>query len=192
MDLSCIKRGIEEIFPSKIVSLDSHTAGEPTRLIVDGTGPIPGETMEEKRRYIMQNLDHVRLQVTREPRGHREIFAAIVTDPVTDGADFGLVFMDPRRYPFLCGHGTMGAVSTLIETGVLEAEEPETVVVVDTPSGPMKTVARVKGGQVESVRINMVPSFVYKVNENIRVSGLGEIMVDTLCEGGFFVMISSD
>lgn len=192
MDLSCIKRGIEEIFPSKIVSLDSHTAGEPTRLIVDGTGPIPGETMEEKRRYIMQNLDHVRLQVTREPRGHREIFAAIVTDPVTDGADFGLVFMDPRRYPFLCGHGTMGAVSTLIETGVLEAEEPETVVVVDTPSGPMKTVARVMGGRVESVRINMVPSFVYKENETLRVPGLGEIMVDTVCVGGFFVMISSD
>jgi len=192
MDVSRITRVFRNRFPSRVISIDSHTAGEPTRLIVGGFDPIPGVTMKDKRRYIMDNLDQMRLQLTREPRGHRGIFAAIVTDPVTDGADFGLVFMDPRRYPFLCGHGTMGAVATLIETGVLEAEEPETAVVVDTPSGPMEAVARVKGGLVESVGINMVPSFVYGENETLRVPGLGEVLVDTVCVGGFFVMVSSD
>jgi proline racemase len=192
MDVSRIARSVRDRFPSRVISIDSHTAGEPTRLIVGGFDPIPGGTMKDKRRYIMENLDELRLRLTREPRGHRGIFAAILTDPVTDGADFGLVFMDPRRYPFLCGHGTMGAVATLIETGVLKAEEPETAVVVDTPSGPMEAVARVKGGVVESVGINMVPSFVYGENETLRVPGLGEVLVDTVCVGGFFVMVSAD
>jgi proline racemase len=192
MDFSRIKEPFRDRFPSRVISIDSHTAGEPTRLVVGGLGPIPGATMKDKRIYIMNNLDEVRLRLTREPRGHRGIFGAIVTDPVTDGADFGLVFMDPRRYPFLCGHGTMGAVATLIETGVLKAKEPETVVVVDTPSGPMEAVARVKEGLVESVGINMVPSFVYGENETLRVPGLGEVLVDTVCVGGFFVMVSSD
>lgn len=192
MDVSRIARSVRDRFPSRVISIDSHTAGEPTRLIVGGLGPIPGATMRDKRNYIMDNLDEIRLRLTREPRGHRGIFAAIVTDPVTEGADFGLVFMDPRRYPFLCGHGTMGAVATLIETGVLKAEEPETVVVVDTPSGPMEAVARVKGRLVESVGINMVPSFVYGENETLRVPGLGEVLVDTVCVGGFFVMVSSE
>lgn len=192
MDFPRINESFQARFPSRIISIDSHTAGEPTRLIVGGFDPIPGATMKDKRRYIMDNLDEIRLQLTREPRGHRGIFAAIVTDPVTDGADFGLVYMDPRRYPFLCGHGTMGAVATLIETGVLKAEEPETVVVVDTPSGPMEAVARVKEGLVESVDINMVPSFVYGENQPLHVPGLGEVLVDTVCVGGFFVMVSSD
>ncbi len=192
MDFSRIKESFRDLFPSRIISIDSHTAGEPTRLIVSGFDPIPGATMKDKRRHLMDNLDEIRLRLTREPRGHRGMFAAIVTDPVSEGADFGLVFMDPRRYPFLCGHGTMGAVATLIETGVLKAEEPETVVVVDTPSGPMEAVARVKGGLVESVGISMVPSFVYRENETLRVPGLGEVVVDTVCVGGFFVMVSSD
>jgi proline racemase len=192
MNLTRIARAIPDLFPSRIVSLDSHTAGESTRLIVGGTGPIPGETMKAKRRYIMENLDHVRVRLTREPRGHRGIFAAIVTEPVTEKADFGLVYMDARRYPFLCGHATIGAVSTLLETGALECGESEATVLVDTPSGPMQTSARIKDGLVESVGIKMVPSFVYEENKALEVPDLGEFIVDTVCVGGFFVMVSAD
>lgn len=192
MELSCITRGFEELFPTRIVSVDSHTAGEPTRLIVGGFDAIPGGTMADKRGYFMENLDHVRLQLTREPRGHRGLFAAVVTEPVTEKAHFGLIYMDARRYPYLCGHGTIGAVSTLIEAGIIKAQEPDTTVVVDTPSGPMKARARVKGGLVESVAIAMVPSFVYKENEPLDMPGLGTISVDTVCVGGFFAMVSAD
>jgi proline racemase/trans-L-3-hydroxyproline dehydratase len=179
-------------FPSQIITIDSHTAGEPTRLIVSGVDPIPGETMKVKRSYFMENLDHIRLQLVREPRGHRDMFAALVTEAVSEGADFGLIYMDARRYPFLCGHATIGAVTTLIEAGALTVYEPETIVVVDTPSGPMETKAHIKDGKVESVAMRAVPSFVYRTNEPLDVPGLGRIEVDTVCVGGFFAMVSAD
>lgn len=179
-------------FPSRLTTVDSHTAGEPTRLLVGGVDPLPGDTMEAKRRHFMERYDNVRLLLTREPRGHRDMVAAAVTDPVTPGARFGLIYMDARRYPYLCGHATMGAVTTLLECGALDAVEPETRVVVDTPSGPMEARARVENGRAVSVAIRTVPSFVFRENEDLEVPGLGILRVDTVCVGGFFVMVRSD
>lgn len=179
-------------FPSRLTTVDSHTAGEPTRLLVEGIDPLPGETMEEKRRHFMEHHDAVRLLLTREPRGHRDMVAAALTEPVTPGACFGLIYMDARRYPYLCGHATIGAVTTLLSCGALEAVEPETTVVVDTPSGAMEARARVENGRVVSVAIRAVPSFVFCENESLEVPGLGKIEVDTVCVGGFFVMVRSE
>jgi proline racemase len=121
------------------------------------------------------------------------MMAALVTEPTTDGADFGLIYMDARRYPYLCGHATIGAVTTLIETGILQSSNAmETTVIVDTPSGAMETRAFIEDGKVESVAIQMVPSFVYRTNETLYVPDLGKIFVDTVCVGGFFAMISAD
>ena len=192
MDYIQIRGGLSNQFPSRLMTIDSHTAGEPTRLIVGGVEPLPGKTLKEKRLHFMENLDHVRLQLTREPRGHRGMLAAMLTEPTSQGADFGLIYMDARRYPYLCGHATIGAVTTLIDSGVLKARGQDTAVVVDTPSGPMEAIARIKDGKVESVAIQMVPSFVYKTNEVLNVPDLGDILVDTVCVGGFFAMVSVD
>ena len=187
-----ITQQLLERFPDRLVTIDSHTAGEPTRLIVGGVPPIPGETVADKRLYLMREWDHIRLQLTREPRGHRDMIAALVTEPVTEGADFGLIYMDARRYPYLCGHATIGAVTTLIEAGAVEAVEPETLVTIDTPSGPATAVAHVRGQKVESVTIRLSPSFVYGTDQPLDVPGLGCILVDTVCVGGFFAMVSAD
>ncbi len=191
MDLSKIKDVLTDRFPSPIRTIDSHTAGEPTRLIIDGTGPAPGRTMREKRQYFMENLDHVRLALTREPRGHKGMFVAHVTEPVSENADFGLIYMDPRRYPYLCGHATIGAVTTLIEIGAIEARGPEQTVIVDTPSGLMETKARIKDNKVESVAIQAVPSFVYESERDLDLPDLGAVPVHTVCVGGFFVMVDA-
>ncbi len=175
-----------------IQTIDSHTAGEATRLIVGGLPEIPGKTMAEKLAFFQQELDHVRLGLTREPRGHRELLAAAVTDAVSPEADFGLIYMDARRYPFLCGHATIGAVTTLIEKGNLLCPDGERTVVVDTPSGPMETLARVEKGRVQSVKIKMVPSFVFRSGEFLTVPGWGKIQAHTVCVGGFFIMVSAD
>lgn len=189
MDITRTRTALAGRFPDALVTIDSHTAGEPTRLIVDGLGNVPGSTMAEKRAYFMEKLDHVRLLLTREPRGHRGMLAAALTDPVTEGASFGLIYMDARRYPYLCGHATIGAVTTLMETGDMDPDGPETRVIVDSPSGPMETVARIREGLVESVAIQAVPSFVYGRDQSLEVPGLGKIQVDTVCVGGFFVMV---
>jgi len=190
-------------FPTRFLSIDSHTAGEPTRLVVDGLPPIPGQTINDKRLYISEHLDYVRLLLTREPRGHRDMLGAIVTEPVSEGAAFGVVFMDACRYPYMCGHGTIGAVTTLIEMGWLEAQEPEAIVIVDSPSGPVHTRARVwrempESGEpverlrVESVAIQMESAFALLLDQPLEVPGLGCITVDVSFAGGFFVMVSAD
>lgn len=175
-----------------ILTVDSHTAGEPTRLVVGGLPPIPGETMNDKRLYLANEMDYVRGLLTREPRGHRDMFGAVLTEPVSPEAAFGLVYMDARRYPYLCGHATIGAVTTLIEAGVIETEEPETIVFVDSPSDTLTMRARVKEGQVQSVAFRAEAAFAYELDQPLEVPGLGSITVDTVCVGGFFVMIAAD
>ena len=187
-----IRTTFENQYPNRIVTIDSHTQGEPTRLVVDGCGSLPGDTMAAKLDYFKKNLDSVRLRLTREPRGHRDIFGAVVTPPVNPGSHFGLLYMDARRYPHLCGHATIGAVTTLIETGALAAEAPDTEIRVDTPSGPVAARARIKNASVESVAIRMVPSFVYRTAQSLEVHDYGRFTVELVCVGGFFAMLSAD
>jgi proline racemase len=187
-----IEKEFYERYPDRIITIDSHIAGEPARLIVGGVDPLPGETMQAKREYFIEHYDPIRLLLTREPRGHRDMFAACVTEPVSDGAHFGLIYMDARRYPYLCGHATMGAVMTLIEAGEIDADDNDLQVIVDTPSGPMQTTTYMQDGKVESVAIRMVPSFVYSDNETLSVPDFSQLAVATVCVGGFFVMVSAD
>ncbi len=176
-------------YATQWITVDSHTLGEATRLILHGCGEIPGATMREKREYFQGNLDHVRRLLTCEPRGHRDLLAAAVTPPTTPGAHFGLIYMDARRYPFLCGHATIGAVTTLVELGLISAAEE---IVVDTPSGPMPTRVFMKGDRVAAVAMRSVPTFVYGKGESLNVPGLGTVTADTVCVGGYFVMIDAD
>ena len=178
--------------PRLVTTIDSHTEGEATRLIVDGPGQIPGATMMEKLVYYKANYDQVRCLVTQEPRGSRDILAAQVTEPVSPGAAFGLIYMDAKRYPYLCGHATIGAVVTLARTGALDLGEGETRVLVDTPSGIMEALARVETGQVVSVAINMVPSFVQNTDLAVDVPGFGTVYLDLVCTGGYFAMVDAD
>jgi proline racemase len=201
-------------FPHSILTIDSHVGGEPARLVVGGLLPIPGRTVNDKRLYLSENLDEVRLRLTREPRGHRDMFASVLTEPESDAAAFGLVYMDARRYPYLCGHATMAAVSALIELELIEARLPETQVVVDTPSGPWHTTAHVRKQPashskdamvdshrrgngpasvvVDSVSIRPEVAFAYMLDQSLDVPGLGNIRVDVSFTGGFFVMVSND
>ena len=175
-----------ERFTTRIRTIDSHTAGEITRLVIGMQADIPGDSMRDKRMFFIENFDGIRKLLTHEPRESGEGLAAVVTEPVTRGAEFGLIYMDAHRYPYLCGHATIGAVTTLIEAGILTAAEGEDTVVVDTPSGPMAARAVVKKGRVESVAIDMVPSFVYATDCPLNLSGLGELSVSLVCVGGFF------
>jgi proline racemase len=175
-----------------IVTIDSHTAGELTRLVVGGVGDIPGENMALKRAYFQQHYDHVRQMLTWEPRSGGIGMATVVTEPISADARFGLIYMDARRYPYLCGHATIGAVVTLARTGFLDLQEGENRVVVDTPSGLMFTTAFVREGKVQSVSLSMLPSFVLRTNQVINVPDFGKVTVDLVCVGGFFAMVSAE
>jgi len=176
-------------FEKSIHAIDSHTMGEPTRIITGGMPNIPGETMEKKRAYLENELDHIRTAVMHEPRGHKDMFGSILLDPISKEADYGIIFMDGGGYLKMCGHGAIGAATVIVETGLIEVTEPITSVVLDSPSGLIKADVEVKNGKAGEVTLTNVPSFLYKGDLVINVEGLGEIKLDIAFGGSFFALV---
>lgn len=116
-------------FSKSLQAVDSHTMGEPTRIIVGGIPSIPGKTMPEKKAYLEQNMDYIRAGIMLEPRGHQDMFGSVITAPVSEEAHIGIIFMDGGGYLNMCGHGTIGAVTVVLETGMVEMKEPYTEVI---------------------------------------------------------------
>ena len=148
--------------------------------------PLEGSTILDKRRFAAERLDAVRRLLVFEPRGHADMYGCFVTEPEDGGADLGVVFFHNAGYSTACGHGTIALVTWALDTGVVPAEEPETRVVVDVPSGRLDTVARVEGGKVRSVRLRNVPSFV--LAESLLAEGL---RVDVAFGGAFYASVAS-
>lgn len=171
--------------------IDTHTAGEFTRIIVSGFPALEGKTMIERKNFLAENYDQYRQALMFEPRGHHDMFGALLTEPVNPEADYGVIFMDTGKYLNMCGHGTIGAVTALIETGLVPAAEPYTEVVLDAPAGLIRTRAEVKNGQVKNVTLTNVPSFLYKENLTTVIDGK-EIHYDISFGGSFFAMVDAD
>ena len=149
-------------YESSFVAVDTHTLGEFTRIIMSGFPKLEGNTMIEKKNFLAKHYDHLRKSLMFEPRGHHDMFGALVTDPVNPEADFGVIFMDTGEYLNMCGHGTIGTVTAVIESGLIQAKEPFTEVVLEAPAGLIRTKAEVKNGKVVSVTPTTVTAFLYK------------------------------
>jgi proline racemase len=147
--------------------VDSHTEGMPTRVVTGGIGVVPGATMAEKRLYFMQNLDHLRTLLMYEPHGHPAMSGAILQPPTVAGADYGVIFIEVSGCLPMCGHGTIGVATVLVETGMVEAVEPMTIVRLDTPAGLVSAQVEVRDGRAVSVTIQNVPSFVVGLDREI-------------------------
>ncbi|HEU4450568.1 MAG TPA: proline racemase family protein [Gaiellaceae bacterium] len=172
--------------PLEVAAVDYHTAGEPFRIVTGGVPPPEGATVLERRRHAAEHLDHVRRLLVYEPRGHADMYGCFVTEPDDGGADLGVVFFHNEGYSTACGHGTIALVTWAVETGVVAAEEPETRVVVDVPSGRLETVARVEGGAVRAVRFRNVPAYVEA--EGLLAEGL---RADVAFGGAFYASVAS-
>lgn len=172
-----------------IHAIDSHTMGEPTRIITSGIPKIPGKTIADKKEYLEKNLDYIRTAVMNEPRGHNDMFGSILMEPVSEEADFGIVFMDGGGYLNMCGHGSIGASTAIVETGMVEVTEPITKVVLESPAGLIRADVRVENGIVKESTITNVPSFLYKSDLRINVPTIGEINLDIAFGGSFFAIV---
>ncbi len=175
----------------QLTAIDSHTMGEPTRIIVSGIPVIPGKTMAEKKDYLVKNLDHIRTAVMHEPRGHNDMFGSIITAPCSDEADAGIIFMDGGGYLNMCGHGTIGAMTALCELGYVEVTEPVTKVVLDAPAGLVHGEVKIENNKAKEVSFRNVPSFFYKADVKINIPDLGEITVDISFGGSFFCLLEA-
>ncbi len=172
-------------------TIDSHTMGEATRIVYDGFPEPEGATMMEKKDYVIKHYDNYRKALMFEPRGHRDMFGALLTEPVHKEADCGVIFMDTGGYLNMCGHGSIGTASMLVETGMVPVTEPYTDVVLDAPSGLIRTRVKVKNKKAEEVSIRNVPAFLYKENLQAEVPGYGVITYDISFGGSFFVLVDA-
>ncbi len=171
-------------------AVDSHTEGMPTRVVTGGVAPIPGATMLERKLYFERHLDELRQLLMTEPRGHGAMSGAILQPPLREEADWGVLFIEVSGCLPMCGHGTIGVATVLVETGMVEVQEPETVVRLDTPAGLVEARVRVEGGRARAVTLRNVPSFLLARDRALRI-GDRELRYDMAFGGNFYALLSA-
>ncbi len=173
-------------------TIDFHTAGIGMRLVTSGLGRLPGSTIVEKRRWFQENLDDVRTGLCLEPRGHRGLLIAVLTEPVSPGAHFGLLFIYPGGYYVSCGEGTLGAATVAVETGMVPRTGVETLVVIDTEAGVVEATVRSEGDRVREVTLRWTPALVALPAQIVEVDGLGEVPLDiAMGAGNVFAIVEA-
>ena len=171
-------------------AVDSHTEGMPTRVITGGLGPLPGDSMQERRLYFERHLDDLRLLLMREPRGHPAMSGAFLQPATRPDADWGVLFVEVSGCLPMCGHGTIGVATVLVETGMVEVTEPETRIRLDTPAGLVEVAVAVSGGRAERVTLRNVPAFVSALDAEVEVDALGgPVRYDMAYGGNFYALV---
>src|SRR6476646_9783757 len=136
----------------------------PTRVITGGVGVIPGATMAERRQRFIDSSDDLRTLLMYEPRGHGSMSGSILQPATRPDADWGVLFIEVSGLLPMCGHGTIGVATVLVETGMVAVTEPETVIRLDTPAGLVEATVTVTDGHADRVRLRNVPAFVVELD----------------------------
>ncbi|TXK40477.1 proline racemase family protein [Nonomuraea sp. C10] len=173
-------------------AVDSHTEGMPTRVITGGVEVVPGATMAERRVHFRDHLDHVRKLLMNEPRGHAAMSGAILQPPTRPDADWGVLFIEVSGLLPMCGHGTIGVATVLVETGMVEVTEPVTTVRLEVPAGLVEVDVAVQDGMAMSVTLRNVPSYADRLDAVVEVPGYGEIRYDLAYGGNFYAIADLD
>jgi trans-L-3-hydroxyproline dehydratase len=176
----------------RITTIDAHTEGEPFRVVTGGYPDIPGDTILARRRYARDHLDQLRTALMWEPRGHADMYGCLVTPPVSENADIGVLFMHNEGYSTMCGHGVIGITTVALETGMLPVRGPETTIRIDTPAGLVTAHAEVDGSRVRRVRFHNVASFVLDLDQRVDVPGLGTVPYDLAFGGAFYAYVRAE
>jgi proline racemase len=200
-------------------TIDAHAAGEPLRLIVDGFPSPRGKTMLEKRAWVSRHSDHLRRALMLEPRGHADMYGAILTEPVMPGSHAGVLFMHNEGYSTMCGHGVIAVTTIALERGLIMPGQDGGAVVYDSPAGTIRARARWAGlpteaqsakvggagragaaegagqttvaARVESVSFVNVPSFVLHGGLSVKLASR-QIRVDVAFGGAFYAIVDSE
>lgn len=172
---------------------EMHTGGEPLRIIESGYPLIPGETIIEKLRYVKTNLDHLRKFLMWEPRGHNDMFGALLLEPSPgSGADLAVLFMHNDGYATMCGHGTIALARYAVDHGYVRSDtdtgSPEIPISIQPPCGVVKAYVHRKTG---AVRFHSVPAFVFKTDVVVKTKKYGPVTIDISYGGGFYAFVTA-
>ena len=169
-------------------TVEMHTGGEPTRIVVDGWPKFSARTLLDKRREAKERLDHLRRGLMLEPRGHDGMYGALLVEPDHPEADLAVLFMHNEGYSTMCGHATIAVARWAVESGRVERQTPVTTLRLQCPCGLV--VARVAGDG--SVRFESVPSFVHALERIAPTGSWGPLKVDIAYGGAFYAFLPAD
>jgi proline racemase len=175
-------------FARRITAVDAHACGEPGRVIVDGVTDVPGDTMFDKMVHLREHDDALRMLMLREPRGYPAANCNLLLPPTHPDADAGFVIMEQTEYPPMSGTNTVCVTTVLLETGIVEAVEPVTELVLETPAGLVRVTAQVDNGKVTGVTFRNVPAFAVHLDATVKVPELGTVRVDVAWGGMFYAI----
>jgi len=176
----------------KIKTIDLHTGGEPLRVFTHGLPEIKGNTILEKRRYFRDNYDYIRTGTMWEPRGHADMYGAIITEATTEDGDFGTFFLHNEGYSTMCGHAMIALITLVLDTGMMVRDEENPVIRIDAPPGQITCQASRKNGKVERVAFKNVPSFMSLKNQVVDVPELGKVKFDLAYGGAFYAYVQAE
>jgi len=168
----------------RITTIDLHTGGEPLRVILSGLPPLQGNTVLEKRRYFREHYDHLRTGLMFEPRGHADMYGAVVTESTT--ADYDVFFLHNEGYSTMCGHAIIALTKLVIEAGLIQGER----VAFNVPAGRIESRARIESGRVVEAAFRNVPSFLYRRDQLID-SEIGRVKLDIAYGGAFYAIVDA-
>lgn len=172
----------------RLRTLDLHTGGEPLRVFVSGLPPLPGNTVLEKRRYFRDNYDYIRTGTMWEPRGHADMYGAVLT-PSAD-ADFDVFFLHNEGYSTMCGHAIIALTTLAAETGLVQPAA-SLHLSFNVPAGRIEATARLENGRARDVSFRNVPSFSYALDQRVDVPGIGQVRFDIAYGGAFYAIVDA-
>jgi 4-hydroxyproline epimerase len=176
---------------STFFCVDAHTCGNPVRVVTGGSVPaLVGATMFDRRQHFLKNYDWIRTGLMFEPRGHDMMSGSILCPPTRADCDVAILFIETSGSLPMCGHGTIGTVTVIIEQGLVTPRTPG-ILKLDTPAGLVEAHYEKVGDHVERVRIVNVPSFLLGCDFPVEVEGLGEITVDVAYGGNFYAIVEA-
>jgi proline racemase len=169
----------------RITTIDMHTGGEPLRVYASGLPTIEGGTVLEKRRYFREHFDQLRTGTMFEPRGHADMYGAVLSRSVD--ADFDVFFLHNEGYSTMCGHAIIALVKLVIETGMVAGPE----VTFNVPAGRIEAHATMKDAGVTAASFRNVPSFVLLRDQQVAVPGMGKVCFDVAYGGAFYAIVEA-
>lgn len=174
-----------------ISTLDCHTGGEPLRIVTGGFPQLSGDSILAMRRDYLENYDHLRTALMFEPRGHADMYGALITPAERSDSHFGALFMHNEGYSTMCGHAIIALTKTAIEAGVVTITMPRTAIKIDVPCGQIHAYAELNENGIQHIYFDNVPSFVAALDQQIEVEGLGVVTVSLAYGGAFYAYVDA-
>ncbi|HET6272017.1 MAG TPA: 4-hydroxyproline epimerase [Bacteroidota bacterium] len=168
--------------------IDAHTCGNPVRVVTGGGPFLDGKNMSERQQHFMAEYDWIRTGLMFEPRGHDMMSGSILYPPTREDTDIGFLFIETSGCLPMCGHGTIGTVTVIIEHGLVKPRVPGKLRI-ETPAGIVEAHYTTEGTHVSAVRIVNIASYLHSTGLEVECPDLGLLRVDVAYGGNFYAIV---